>query len=122
MQGPKPAYKPHKVAFHVASGVLVRVCEGCGASWKLGPTDLGSLQLGWRPILELDMFGHAIETVSIDVLYCPVDAPALQQAQQTSAPKKLCYCNDCRVKKQHYDGNENCFCVRCQGKHPHKGV
>jgi hypothetical protein len=121
----------HKVHTTVGpNGRVLRYCENCGATWEMVP--YGDFGHAYRPVKELDQYGKELDT-DVDVRECAQvsgatgSAPASAQAPAASVapqskPANLCYCPMCKVKKQHFDGNDNCFCVRCQGKHPHKSA
>lgn len=117
-------FKPHKVACHTGQhGTLVRVCENCGASWYLKLRE--DHTYGWQPIVELYKDGSPVEA-DIDVTYCyaqdttPTSTAPVQSAPRTDERK--CYCSDCYKagRKEHYPGDERCYCVKCRGQKAHK--
>lgn len=118
-------FTPHEVECHTGQhGSLVRVCRKCGASWYL-KLHGEEHEYAWQPVFELDQQGKLVDT-DINVLYCyageskPVTQtqPAVQNSSEK--PKGMCYCETCRVKRQHFDGDDRCFCMKCRGNRPHK--
>lgn len=129
MKAPEKPTRLHKPKFENASGALIRYCENCGATWKLGPAAAGHQTLAWRPIAELDTEGNFVDGVVIDVLYCPVEAEAPKQNQKgglaavdAAAQKpELCYCAGCQGRKPHFHKATACYCNSCNGNRKHYG-
>jgi hypothetical protein len=107
------------------NGRTLRFCKNCGATWEL--LNL-TTHTAFKPVREQDPQGKELE-VDVDIRECAVEQPQpVASASVANAsvqpvattPQNLCYCPTCKVKKQHFEGNNNCFCVRCQGQRPHK--
>lgn len=123
----------HKVHTTVGpNGRVLRYCENCGATWEMVP--FGEYGHAYRPVKELDQYGKELDT-DVDIRECSsgtatadkgtqagATTPSVAVSPRADRPANLCYCPMCKVKKQHFDGNDNCFCVRCQGKNPHKSA
>lgn len=120
----------HEIGLVTGNNARVyRFCRNCGATWEL-VTDENGMR-AFQPIQERGADGQLLET-AVDVRECPAEvssppanvaaAPAANAAVPVvaSKPANLCYCPTCRVKQQHFAGNDNCFCVKCQGTKPHK--
>lgn len=114
----------HEIAIAIGpSGRTLRYCKNCGATWELHNL---VTHTAWRAIREEYTTGREME-VEVDIRECGATSaePTVTAPVAVAAPvaaKNLCYCPTCRVKKQHFDGNDSCFCVKCQGKHPHKSA
>jgi hypothetical protein len=129
MQKQTREYKPHNVVFtHTPHGSLIRGCTSCGATWVM-IADRVTNAYGWQPIDERDAEGKLLD-VELDILYCGASGSqpsVISQSPVSAAPKtdeRKCYCGDCHKagRKEHYPGDEMCYCPRHKGREKHKLV
>jgi hypothetical protein len=129
MQKQTREYKPHSVVFtHTPHGSLIRGCTSCGATWVM-IADRVTNAYGWQPIDERDAEGKLLD-VELDILYCgamdtkPIPQQVVSQPVTSQADVRRCFCSDCYKsgKKEHYPGDEMCYCPRHKGREKHKLV